>query len=751
MSAGTPASTASGLSWLDVTAGTPGTNLLRDMEREACQMNKLHAVLVSEMDMLDSLAPEAAKGLCDNGLSAVKKLQRTNPMLWRLDDEQLAALVDGAEVQVLRLGDVEHEGTSNASALSGVSLLLSGSMRAQYSPDWSCCPHTLRHVLTPGDVVSGRKLVSSSPALRGGRALMAVQLRWNVPFALTALTPCRILRVSHARAAQVLFPAVADEIARQAATLQALPLFSWMGMGDVQDFLELTWLQLVGHGSLLAAVGDAPSDTSLLHIVMSGNVSSAVPFETTLPSASRGWSDNQDDQSPPRRAKCSMVRVQGTGAHVGFAGLALGCASRSTVRAINSCLVLSFQHRSVRSTCFTNERQALLASLEAASGEAARQEDVLAGVCSKIVPALWHLGVELTGLLSHLALLVGHDGSSFETVLSAPGHGCLPPRNLEVLFGGARKLQCIARQLLNVLDEVFVNHVPPQDPQAQTRVIELHLETVVARVLELVGSMARNTIAPLASNALRAVAELTWLQADEGVSGRIKAQEQACAKSLLDLMCAPLCFWPRQVELAQGVHDSLTHCLEDLPHSSRNSEWVRAALNQDGITLLHDTAELCNQAQHDVGGFLDTLVEVSHLASATPAQQATEECGVIGMQMLAPVPGQVYTNTAAGLHHRVLLSVSGEMLPAAARVNDVGLASGRQCRVLMLNALLLVSLDALDAASPAALVQRAIGPAGAALWQHMACSGWHSAADNEGSSATSTIFYLPATLLVRIR
>ena len=46
------------------------------------------------------------------------------------------------------------------------------------------------------------------------------------------------------------------------------------------------------------------------------------------------------------------------------------------------------------------------------------------------------------------------------------------------------------------------------------------------------------------------------------------------------------------------------------------------------------------------------------------------------------------------MHHRVMHLFSGELLPAAARVNDVcaGLAAGRPCQIMMLNDLLAVTV-----------------------------------------------------------
>ena len=76
------------------------------------------SALITERDLQLSLAPGT-----HNLLLEVKGLLRHSPMLSRLEHHQIVALLEGAEVQELRLGDVEGP-------LRGVSLLLSRSARS---------------------------------------------------------------------------------------------------------------------------------------------------------------------------------------------------------------------------------------------------------------------------------------------------------------------------------------------------------------------------------------------------------------------------------------------------------------------------------------------------------------------------------------------------------------------------------------------------------------------------------------------
>jgi len=168
---------------LDETAQTPESTLPAEIYQEALALNLGHACIVSERDLLGSLAP-ASQGssttcgeISDDVLTAVQKVQRTNPVLSRLDHVRLVAVLLGAQMHSLRLGDVETQHTSPPGPLSGISVLLSGSVRAEYEGSVSCGVEALghshlRHVLTPGDLMCGDEVVSGSALLRGGSALM---------------------------------------------------------------------------------------------------------------------------------------------------------------------------------------------------------------------------------------------------------------------------------------------------------------------------------------------------------------------------------------------------------------------------------------------------------------------------------------------------------------------------------------------------------------------------------------------------
>lgn len=159
-------------------------------------------------------------------LSAISACAHVLPAVLRspqhLDRDALQAITRESRLLTLRVGDVERHDCSSDGALSGVSLLLSGSLRAEYSGEVSCGVGSLgdthlRHVLTPGDLVCGEEWVSSSDELRGAGALMPVQMRWNIPSSITALTPCRLLRFAANQTAAsdhtaVLVRLVQDEI-----------------------------------------------------------------------------------------------------------------------------------------------------------------------------------------------------------------------------------------------------------------------------------------------------------------------------------------------------------------------------------------------------------------------------------------------------------------------------------------------------------------------------------------------------------
>jgi len=238
----------------------------------------------------------------------------------------------------------------------------------------------------------------------------------------------------------------------------------------------------------------------------------------------------------------------------------------------------------------------------------------------------------------------------------------------------------------------------------------------------------------------------------------------------------PLCLWPQHAQLAQQLTEKAGQTVAALPAASRNALWLQSALAQDGINDLHATSVCCMQASLDVGGYLDTLQQVHHLSRPlvhgsnrdTHDVQTGSMTGIqtgmqIGMQCLAPVPGDVYTHAAAGAHHRVLLRCSGQVLPAAARINDVcaGLAAGRPCTLMMLNDVLVVSLNAppAPAVSSPSSCHAAFSDLGGGVvhalgggWQTMAKAGWDSEACGEMEiGISSTIFYLAETLIVRIR
>ena len=319
---------------------TPGTNLIREMQREAREVGKERSALITERDLQLSLAPGT-----HNLLLEVKGLLRHSPMLSRLEHHQIVALLEGAEVQELRLGDVEGP-------LRGVSLLLSGSVRADYDGEISCGVKSLghshlRHVLTSGDVMCSDQVVAASAPLRGGAALMPCQLRCSLPSGITALSPCRLLRFSEERAERLLLPSVQREIDGQVGMLQGLPLFAWMSKEQVQDLLLHASLLLVPDGEVLVKAGDSVSDDSLVHLVVAGKVASALPLETNLPPSSQALDEAQGaahaPAPAPQQLRCSLVREQGPGAHLGFSSMARQCASRTTIRSRGSCLVLTME------------------------------------------------------------------------------------------------------------------------------------------------------------------------------------------------------------------------------------------------------------------------------------------------------------------------------------------------------------------------------------------------------------------------
>ena len=203
----------------------------------------------------------------------------------------------------------------------------------------------LRRVLTAGDIMCCDQVVAASRPLRGGAALMPCQLRCSLPSGVTALTPCRLLRFSEERADRLLLPSVQKEIDDQVAMLQGLPLFAWMSRENVQDLLLQASLQLVPDGEVLVEAGDPVSDDSLIHLVVAGKVASALLLETSLPPSSQAHDETQGGARAPAplQMRCSLVREQGPGAHVGFSSMARQCPNRTTVRSRGSCLLLTME------------------------------------------------------------------------------------------------------------------------------------------------------------------------------------------------------------------------------------------------------------------------------------------------------------------------------------------------------------------------------------------------------------------------
>jgi hypothetical protein len=368
---------------------------------------------------------------------------------------------------------------------------------------------------------------------------------------------------------------------------------------------------------------------------------------------------------------------------------------------------------------------------QAASEEAARQEDVMAALAEKALHVLWQLRCHLTILVEHLSLLVGEN--SFYSILSAPGEGCLPARNHAYLFATSPQFFELAKQLESSLIQLFE---VPSSTCGRNSSVELKIEEMLPHVLGLLAKMGRESMVPLASNVLHCIAELTWLRSNPSVGARIAGHQQACGRSMEDLLCAPLCFWPRHVDAGVSLMEEMSKSLSVLPPVSRNREWLRLALEQPGLEELRNTSELCEQGSQDVGGYLHTLEQVSNVSpvlvysdgsqpevdEADADEQHSHRCG---MRTLAPVPNAcLYKHACAGAHHRVLLRINGELLPAAARVNDVaaGTATGRPCSVTILNDILLVSLQ-----------------------------GEATGNGSVQASSSTTIFYLPETLVVRIR
>ena len=419
-----------------------------------------------------------------------------------------------------------------------------------------------------------------------------------------------------------------------------------------------------------------------------------------------------------------------------------------------------------------------------ASEEAARQEDVLGRLAAKALHSLWKLRNDVTVFIEHLSLLVGDD--SFYSVLSTPGDGCPPPRNLAVLFGTSPRFLELSMLLHSTLATLFDGHgaskvsrdeaackeqgeeMGNEWSQATAANVEFdvmfNMEAVLPCVMKLLVRMGRECMAPLASNALRCIAELKWMRSDADIAARIDCHEQVCGRSIEDLLCAPLCYWPPHVEAVQILVQEMQACLDSLSPTSKSGEWLRQALEQRGLDELHQTAALCMEASQDVGGYLHTLAEVDRVPPAlvygdgsSPEMWSDQVIHrPTGMQRVAPIPGHVYTHAAAGAHHRVLLSIQGELLPSFARVNDVcaGLAAGRPCSVMILNDVLVVTHGLEESRGDQnSSIHRDIAclaAAGGSL-NNVARSGRDSGDAASPADHSTAIFYLPETLIVRIR
>ena len=472
-----------------------------------------------------------------------------------------------------------------------------------------------------------------------------------------------------------------------------------MSKRDAQELLHRSSLQLVEEGTVLAAADDQPSDSSLVHIIIAGKAASTRALGVCpAPDASA-------PQPAAQRMGYNLVRELDPGVAAGFASLALQRPNRAAVHCVSPCLVLTTECGTVRKACEAPQGQEHFALLREASKEAARHEDVLTALARSSLQTMSDIQLHLASLLSSLSALDG-----FRMALSGEGQGHLPPRNLAALFTSAPKLLQIASEMRDVLSGLLVDNSPTGGSD-QTEagggggVISYKMEDTLSLVLKLLGSMARNGMSPLASGALRSMAELTWMQANAAVSASIQGQEQTCGKLLVDLLCEPMCVWPRVAKAGEALVREVEQSLEALGASSRKVDWLGKALTQDGVDSLAETAQLCADAWQDVGGYLDTLHHVDSILPSTNlcaadcdvsgSQDRSERAAAdIGMQRIAPIPGSIYTRPESGTHHRVMHLVSGELLPAAARVNDVcaGLAAGRPCQIMMLNDLLAVTV-----------------------------------------------------------
>ena len=574
--------------------------------------------------------------------------------------------------------------------------------------------------------MSGDEKLVYTQELRSGACIMPVMLRWSIPSVLTALTSCRLLTFADERAAELLIPAVQAELAALAESLRPLPLFAHVSARDLQlDILAHGALQMLADGAVLASAGTLPSPSSLIHVVISGKVVSALLLDA--PDAPRG-ADGEDEVAGLEKAERKaeyLTREQGPGALVGVSGMVLPGKSRTTVTASGACLVLSLESAEVRRGCFKNVDGVThlegLARLKAAATEAARQEEALVQIARGVLPVLRRLAAEVSQLLSSLTRLVG-GASSFRTALSverAEGGAELPPRNVAVVFGCAPLL---LEHVVVLEQDLAVLYADGGDG-----VVALDIERVLPRVVQGMVSIGGDVMASLTATALRSVTEVAMLRGDAEIAACLAAQEEACGKALVELLCAPFVAWPKLVDAMQGVVAVIQGQLPVLEASPMHSSYLSRIVVSADLPKWHANAEACALALHDVGGFLETLEDV-------PPARPTQEGGLIcegdgtpssAMVGVAPVPEFMYTHAGAGSHHRVLKTADGELLPVTVCVNDVcaGVVVGTACQVRMLNDVVLLCGDGLGA---------------------VRCGGF-------GRPLNLALFYLSEMLILRIR
>ena len=549
--------------------------------------------------------------------------------------------------------------------------------------------------------MSGDEMLAYTQELRSGACIMPVMLRWSIPSVLTALTCCRLLTFADENAVDLLIPAVQAELAALAESLRPLPLFAHVSARDLQlDILAHGALQMLADGAVLASAGTLPSPSSLVHVVISGKVVSALLLDE--PDTPRG-ADGEDGVEGLERAERKveyLTREQGPGALVGVSGMVLPGKSRTTVTASGACLVLSLESAEVRRGCFKNVDGVThlegLARLKAAATEAARQEQALVRIARGVLPVLRRLAAQVSELLSSLTRLVG-GASSFRTALSAQraeGGAELPPRNVAVVFGCAPLL---LEHVVVLEQDLAVLYADGGDG-----VVALDIERVLPRVAQGMVSIGGDVMASLTATALRSVTEVAMLRGDAEIAACLAAQEEACSKALVELLCAPFVAWPKLVDAMQGVVAVIQGQLPVLEASPMHSSYLSRIVVSANFPEWHAKAEACALALRDVGGFLETLEDVP---AARPSQEGGLNCQddrtpSSAMAGVAPVPAFMYTHAGSGSHHRVLKTAEGELLPVTVCVNDVcaGVVVGTACQVQMLNDVLLLCGDGLGAA-----------------------------------------------------